>query len=134
MNLGKREAVLICLAVAGLLVSITLLRPGALIQAQTTGPTMLLPNLGVRTVVSGLTDPVSMAFLGPDDFFVVEKSTGRVKHVVKGQVQATVLDLPVNSASERGLLGIALHPNFPVNPGVYLYWTCSAPPPPASNP
>jgi glucose/arabinose dehydrogenase len=29
----------------------------------------------------------------------------------------------VNFASERGLLGIALHPDFPANPGVYLYWT-----------
>ena len=36
---------------------------------------------------------------------------------------STVLDLPVNSGSERGLLGIALHPDFPSNPGVYLYWT-----------
>src|SRR4051812_14254460 len=54
--------------------------------------------------------------------------------VVNGAVQSTVLDLAVNSASERGLLGIALHPDFPGNPGVYLYWTCQAPPPPASNP
>jgi hypothetical protein len=30
----------------------------------------------------------------------------------------------VNFASERGLLGIALHPDFPANPGVYLCWTC----------
>jgi glucose/arabinose dehydrogenase len=34
-----------------------------------------------------------------------------------------VLDLAVNVGSERGLLGIALHPDFPTNPGVYLYWT-----------
>jgi glucose/arabinose dehydrogenase len=33
------------------------------------------------------------------------------------------LDLAVNFGSERGLLGIALHPAFPANPGVYLYWT-----------
>ena len=32
----------------------------------------------------------------------------------------------VNSASERGLLGIALHPDFPSNPLVYLYWTQSS--------
>jgi glucose/arabinose dehydrogenase len=31
--------------------------------------------------------------------------------------------LAVNFGSERGLLGIALHPDFPSNPGVYLYWT-----------
>jgi aldose sugar dehydrogenase len=36
------------------------------------------------------------------------------------------LDLAVNSGSERGLLGIALHPRFPRNPGVYLYWTESS--------
>jgi glucose/arabinose dehydrogenase len=46
-----------------------------------------------------------------------------VKRVVNGAVQATVLDLAVNFGSERGLLGIALHPSFPTNPGVYLYWT-----------
>ena len=45
--------------------------------------------------------------------FVIEKTTGQVKLVVDGVVTATVLDLAVNSASERGLLGIALHPRFP---------------------
>ena len=42
---------------------------------------------------------------------------------MNGVVMGTVLDLAVNSGSERGLLGIALHPNFPVIPQVYLYWT-----------
>jgi glucose/arabinose dehydrogenase len=32
----------------------------------------------------------------------------------------------VNSASERGLLGVALHPRFPATPFVYLYWTESS--------
>ena len=36
-----------------------------------------------------------------------------------------VLDVSVDSASERGLLGIALHPNFPTTPFVYLYYTQS---------
>ena len=58
------------------------------------------------------------------EMFVIEKSTGQVKLVVDGAVTATVLDLAVNSASERGLLGIALHPRFPRRPYVYLYWTC----------
>ena len=34
-----------------------------------------------------------------------------------------VLDLPVNSASERGLLGIALHPKFRRTRWVYLFWS-----------
>jgi glucose/arabinose dehydrogenase len=95
---------------------------------------MLVPNLAVRTVVSGLVQPTTMAFIGSNDLLVLEKTTGRVLRIVNGAVQSVVLDLAVNSASERGLLGIALHPNFPINPGVYLYWTCQAPAPPASNP
>lgn len=85
--------------------------------------TVLDPNLAVRTVVSGLALPTSMAFLGEDDFLVLQKNTGEVKRVVDGAVQSTVLDLGVNFGSERGLLGIALHPDFPKDPRVYLYWT-----------
>jgi uncharacterized protein (TIGR03118 family) len=89
------------------------------------GPTMTDPNLTVTTVISGLNQPTSMAFLGPDDFLILEKATGKVQHVVNGVVRSTVLTLPVNSASERGLLGIALQPDFDHTHGVYLYWTQS---------
>jgi glucose/arabinose dehydrogenase len=107
---------------------------GGQIGAQAPGPSMLDPHLGVRTVVSGLSQPTTMAFLGANDMLVLEKATGKVQRVVNGAVQSTVLDLAVNGSSERGLLGIALHPNFPANPGVYLYWTCTAPAPPSTNP
>jgi glucose/arabinose dehydrogenase len=93
-------------------------------RAQSAGPEMLDPTLRVRTVVSGLELPIAMAFLDDDDLLVLEKDTGRVKRVTAGVIGVTVLDLGVNSNSERGLLGIALHPDFPDNPGVYLYWTC----------
>jgi len=86
-------------------------------------PSVVDPNLAVRTAASGLVTPISIAFLGPNDMFVLEKDTGKVQRVVNGQVQSTVLDLPVNRASERGLLGIALHPQFFVNGKLYLYWT-----------
>jgi len=92
-------------------------------EAQAADPTMLDPNLEVRTVVAGLNQPTTMAFLGPTDILVLEKATGKVQRVVNGMIQSTVLDLAVNSASERGLLGIALHPGFPSNPRVYLFWT-----------
>jgi glucose/arabinose dehydrogenase len=111
------------LATAGLLIAGM---AGTSTVAQTNGPEMLHPRLGVRTVVEGLNLPTSMAFLGDDDMLVLEKASGRVQHVVDGEFQGTVLDLPVNSASERGLLGIALHPDFPDDPGVYLYWTQSS--------
>jgi glucose/arabinose dehydrogenase len=107
----------------------TLIAGRAMHAQPAAAPTMLDPNLRVRTVVSDLNQPTSIAFLGDNDMLVLEKTTGRVQRVVNGAIQSTVLDLAVNGASERGLLGIALHPNFPVNPGVYLYWTCTAPPP-----
>ncbi|HZN05387.1 MAG TPA: PQQ-dependent sugar dehydrogenase, partial [Pyrinomonadaceae bacterium] len=93
------------------------------IQPAATSPSMLDPNLTVSTVVSGLDQPTSMAFLAANDFFVLERATGRVRRVTNGVVAGTVLDLAVNNASERGLLGIALHPLFAANKFVYLFWT-----------
>jgi glucose/arabinose dehydrogenase len=85
---------------------------------------MLVDDLGVRTVSSGLTQPISMAFIDDDDndMLVLEKNTGKVKRVEPDGTVTTVLDLPVNSFGDRGLVGIALHPDFPTNRGVYLYW------------
>ena len=99
--------------------------------AQATAPEMLTNQLRVGTWASGLSLPISMAFIGNDDAFVLEKNSGRVRRVTGGTTGATVLDLGVNFASERGLLGIAVHPDFPDNPGVYLYWTCRSAAPPS---
>jgi glucose/arabinose dehydrogenase len=81
------------------------------------------PQLAVTEVVGGLSQPIAMAFIGRNDILVTEKASGQVKRVVDGVVTGVVLDLAVNSASERGLLGIALHPRFPRTPFVYLYNT-----------
>jgi len=86
-------------------------------------PTILHPRLAVEKVVGGLTTPVAFAFIGAGDLLVTEKNTGRVQRVVDGVAVGPVLDLAVNFGSERGLLGMALHPGFPADPGVYLYWT-----------
>jgi aldose sugar dehydrogenase len=121
------------LSVVAILAALSLFATGAS-SADPAAPSVVDPNLTVRTVVGGLALPTSIAFLGPNDFLVLEKSTGKVQRVTNGVVTSTVLDLAVNNASERGLLGIALHPNFPANPSVYLYWTCRAAPPPSDNP
>ena len=89
------------------------------------GPAMTDAALGVEVAVDGLTEPTAMAFLGPDDFFVTEKSTGEVHRVTGGNAGEPVLDLAVNYFDERGLLGIAVHPDFATNGFVYLYWTSS---------
>ena len=97
-----------------------------LAMAQTTGPEMLTPRLAVRTVLTGLALPTTVAFLGTNEFLVLEKATGRVQYVLNGAIHHTALDLAVNNFSERGLLGIALDPRFTSNHFVYLYWSCTA--------
>ena len=75
----------------------------------------------------GLAQPIGLAFIGPGDAFILEKASGQVKRAINGVVQPVpVLDLAVNSNSERGLLAIALHPGFPGVPFVYIRWTESA--------
>ena len=99
------------------------------------------PKLHIRQVVSGLSQPTAMAFIGPGDILVLQKSDGRIRRVINGVLQAgEVLDVAVDNTSERGLLGIALHPNFPAIPFVYLYYTesstftdTSGSPPPLGN-
>ena len=85
------------------------------------------PSLQVQLVVGGLSVPTTMAFIGPNDFLVLQKNDGRVRRVTNGVLQSgQVLDVAVDNDSERGLLGIALHPAFPGTPLVYLYYTESS--------
>jgi glucose/arabinose dehydrogenase len=105
---------------------------GALFIATATGDTVpvqiLDPNLQVTAVLkTGITQPIGIVFLSANDYLVLEKSSGQVKRVVGGTIQAQpVLDLSVNFASERGLLSMVLHPKFPDTPYVYVRWTQSS--------
>jgi glucose/arabinose dehydrogenase len=77
--------------------------------------------------MSGLSQPTGMAFIGSDDLLVLQKNDGRVRRITNGVLQpGAVLDVHVDNASERGLLGIALHPNFPGTNFIYLYYTESS--------
>jgi glucose/arabinose dehydrogenase len=85
------------------------------------------PGLRVELVTSGLSLPTSMAFIGDDDILVLQKNDGRVRRILNGTLQpGFVLDVAVHSFSERGLLGIAVDPDFIHNRQVFLYYTESA--------
>ena len=85
------------------------------------------PALQLRQLVSGLNQPTAMAFIGKGDILVLQKGDGRVRRVINGVLQPDpVLDVAVDNSSERGLLGIAIHPNFPTSAFVYLYYTESS--------
>ena len=73
----NRHQILVGIAATGLVLMASSHRWTTGVLAQT-GPFVFDHNLAVRTVVSGLTQPTSMAFLGTSDFLVVEKSTGQV--------------------------------------------------------
>src|SRR5262245_25331844 len=84
-------------------------------------------SLQLTPIASGLAEPTAMAFIGVNDILVLQKNDGRVRRVVNGVLQpGEVLDVAVDPSSERGLLGIALHPGFPTVPLVYLYYTESS--------
>jgi glucose/arabinose dehydrogenase len=97
-------------------------------QADTTPLAMLDPNLQATVELNtGLNQPIGIVFLGLNDYLVLEKASGQIKRVINGVIQSTpVLDLAVNSNSERGLLSMVLHPNFPDVPFAFVRWTESS--------
>ena len=82
-------------------------------------PIIYADNYTIEKFVTGLEFPTTMDFIG-DDILVLEKNTGKV---IRIQANGTpynepVLDVPVISQSEAGLLGIVS-----VSDHVYLYFT-----------
>lgn len=66
-------------------------------------------NLRAELVVEGLKRPTSMAFLGENDFLVLEKNKGTVKRIVNGNIlEPPLLDVEVANEKERGMLGISV--------------------------
>jgi glucose/arabinose dehydrogenase len=83
--------------------------------------------LGLSLVKSGFVDPVLVTNAGDGSgrLFVVEQA-GRIRVIDGGTVLATpFLDLrgSITSGGERGLLGLAFHPNFATHPYVYVNFT-----------
>jgi glucose/arabinose dehydrogenase len=95
--------------------------------ADSTPLVMLDPNLEASVFLTGLSQPMGVIFLAQNDMLVLEKASGKVQRVIDGVIQPTpVLDLAVNSNSERGLLSMALDPQFAANHSVYIRWTQSS--------
>lgn len=99
--------------------------PGVVASIGTGEPTIKDPNLKVETVATGLALPTTMAFIGPNDILVLEKSKGTVQRIVNGQMLAEpLLQVNVSSEVERGMLGIATSKdNQTGSTNVFLYYT-----------
>jgi aldose sugar dehydrogenase len=99
--------------------------PGVVASIGTGEPSIKDPSLKVETVATGLALPTTMAFIGPNDILVLEKSKGTVQRIVNGQMLAEpLLRVNVSSEVERGMLGIATSKdNQTGNTNVFLYYT-----------
>ena len=79
-----------------------------------------------EAVISGLTNPTNVEFSQDGRVFVAEKS-GLIKvfDSPSDTTPTTLADLSTNVYNfwDRGLLGLALDPNFPANPYVYVLYT-----------
>jgi glucose/arabinose dehydrogenase len=90
-------------------------------------------DFSLQEVVSGLSVPVQMATAPDGRIFVNEKNSGNIRVVtptvkLPWQLQAipfATLPVVTGPGGERGLLGIALHPNFSLNGFVYVFYTAS---------
>jgi glucose/arabinose dehydrogenase len=86
------------------------------------------PKLKVETLAKGLSSPTSMAFIDTSNILVSEKD-GQVRLVSNGVLEdKPVLQVSVDTESERGLLGIAIMNSTKTNLAnnskfVYLYYT-----------
>lgn len=89
----------------------------------------LPPGFSIETFAAGLVEPIAMAYAPDGRVFVAEKA-GRVQVLSQGTVVGTFIDLrsEVNSRHDRGLIGIAIDPNFATNGRMYLNFTAELQP------
>jgi glucose/arabinose dehydrogenase len=88
------------------------------------GPVLALPQgFADQPVAGGLAAPTAMA-VAPDGRLFVTEQGGAVRVIKQGALLRTPFArLAVDSEGERGLLGVAFHPNFAANRFVYVYHT-----------
>lgn len=76
-------------------------------------------------MASGLADPIGMA-AAPDGWMLVQERGGRLLAVPPGggtpRVAGDLTDR-VLGEGERGLLGVALHPDFPADPRAFVHYS-----------
>ena len=123
---GKKVASILLVVLVSIILTIALFKP--LIQTAYAQASISDNALNVIAAVEGLASPTSMVFLDDNNILVLEKE-GSIRLVSNGILQEQpILQVPVNTVSERGLLGVALSNGSNGNQGttntdVFLYYT-----------
>ena len=85
-------------------------------------------QLVLESVATGFSQPVDIANAGDDRLFIVERA-GRIRIIADGAVLPTpflnISSQVNNSPNERGLLGLAFHPDYETNGYFYVNYTIS---------
>jgi PKD repeat protein/glucose/arabinose dehydrogenase len=112
-----------------LLIAFVMLLAGAAVAVTTSGAAhaaTLPAGFQESTVFSGLTNPTVVRFAADGRVFVAEKrGVIKVFDSLTDTTPTVFADLNVNVYNfwDRGLLGMALAPNFPANPYIYVLYT-----------
>jgi glucose/arabinose dehydrogenase len=92
----------------------------------TAAPTTFGPvSVSLEKVVAGLPRPIGIANAGDDRLFIVDQD-GRIVIVEGGKVTGTFLDIRSRvskNGGERGLLGLAFHPEYASNGRFFVRYT-----------
>ena len=124
---AKRRAVFTGCLLAAFFFSTWLILPGA--RATERAATVPTGFINESFISGGLVLPTAIAFAPGNTVFIAEK-----RGVVRVWRQGALLDAPfidlrdeVNNHGDRGMLGLAVHPDFPATPYVYVLYTYDPP-------
>ena len=125
--LNTKKSIFIALSLGIIIVLNSLALYNPYYQTAHAQPSINDDSLSVEPIVEGFSSPTSMIFVDNNDILVLEKD-GLVRHVVDRVVQEEpVLQIPINTENERGLLGIAHSNNSkstsPITSNIFLYYT-----------
>jgi glucose/arabinose dehydrogenase len=99
--------------------------------SQPVAATPVQPGFQEQVVFSGLVRPTNIEFASDGRVFVAEqRGTIKIFSDLADPTATVFADLQsvVFNGWDRGLLGLALHPQFPAEPWVYVLYTYDAPP------
>ena len=89
-------------------------------------------DVSSSAVFEGLSQPIAFEFVpGASEQMIVAEKGGEItlRDISTGETLSTILDLTgeVNNRQDRGLLDIALHPDFEESPYLYAFYTVDPP-------
>jgi glucose/arabinose dehydrogenase len=87
-----------------------------------------VPSGFTQTILTGVINTPTAMAMAPDGRIFVCQQNGALRVVKNDALLATpFVSLTVNSAGERGLLGVAFDPDFLTNHYLYVYYTATTP-------